>query len=219
MIKKCKLLFEKAYRYQNVIDYTVEKIIQLNNLKPTYVGKRKIWFITHYTFASKDIGVHVNEMNHNVDGIHYVCSKLNPEDLLFALCPNYVNVNNLDLNDLLKRYDSFGKKIVFSADRQLPGHLEYVRYKMISHSPQDSKFKYINGGFYCGQVSEFMKIFEERIYNLGVFIDVGGYYTNAFVTNRYDATLDYHQKLVLCMSECNDDDRSNAINKGTPFIF
>ena len=90
---------------------------------------------------------------------------------------------------------------------------------MISHSPQDSKFKYINGGFYCGQVSEFMKIFEERIYNLGVFIDVGGYYTNAFVTNRYDATLDYHQKLVLCMSECNDDDRSNAINNGTPFIF
>ena len=32
MIKKCKILFEKAYRYQNVIDYTVEKIIQLGRI-------------------------------------------------------------------------------------------------------------------------------------------------------------------------------------------
>jgi len=219
MIKKCKLLFEKAYRYQNVIDYTVEKIIQLNNLKPTYVGKRKIWFITNHGLAKKYMGFHVNEINHKVDDIHYLCSKLNPEDLLFALVPVGLTLNNLDLNDLLKRYDSFGKKIVFGADRILSGSLEYVRYKMISNSPQDSKFKYLNSGFYCGQVSEFMKIFEERIYNPEALVDVGTYYTNAFVTNRYDTTLDYHQKLVLCMADCNDEDRSNAINKGTPFIF
>jgi len=41
----------------------------------------------------------------------------------------------------------------------------------------------------------------------------------AFTTNRYSITLDYYQKLVLVARECSEEDRSNAINKGTPFIF
>ena len=217
MIKNCKLLFEKTYRYQNVIDYTVEKIVQLNNLKSTYVGKRRIWFITNHGLATKDFGFHVNQINHEIYDIHNVCSRLNSDDLLFALVPMCLDVNNLDLVDLLKRYDSIGKKIVFGADRVLSS-CEHLRYKMISNSPSDSQFKYLNAGFYCGQVSEFMKIFEERLFEKNV-TNVNDYYMTALTTNRYSTTLDYYQKLVLVTKECSEEDRLNAINKGTPFIF
>jgi len=217
MVKNCKLLFEKTYRYQNVIDYTVEKIIQLNNLKSTYVGKRRVWFITHHGCATKDLGFYVNQMTHEINDIYNICSRLNSDDLLFGLVPMCLDVNNLDLVDLLKRYDSIGKKIVFGADRILACS-EHLRYKMISNSPADSQFKYLNCGFYCGQVSEFMKIFEERLFDKDG-CNIGDYYMTAFTTNRYSITLDYYQKLVLVARECSEEDRSNAINKGTPFIF
>ena len=222
MIENCKKLFQKIFRYHNVIDYTIEKIYEFNRLKPYILNDRRVFFCTDYNNPTKlDNQIIINkQISGNIYGIHNVFRKLNSTDIVIYMNTEYIDVHNFDLNKFIDIYLSIGKKIVFGAEKNLwPESLNGVRSKLNKLAPKDSIFKFLQPGFFCAEAGEMTKLFDERIYDQNNCPIAQEYFVGAFLSGKYSIELDYSQKLVMCAYQCNRNDLNKCISSGTQFIL
>jgi hypothetical protein len=100
MIENCKKLFQKIFRYHNVIDYTIEKIYEFNRLKPYILNDRRVFFCSDYKNPTQlDNQIIINkQISENIYGIHNVFRKLNSTDIVIYMNTEYIDVHNFDLN-------------------------------------------------------------------------------------------------------------------------
>ena len=132
----------------------------------------------------------------------------------------YIDVHNFDINKFIDIYLSFGKKIVFGAEKNLwPESLNSVRPKLNKLAPKNSIFKYLQPGFFCAEAGEMTKLFDERIYDQNNCPIAQEYFVAALLSGKYSIDLDHSQKLVMCAYQCNHDDLNKCINSGTQFIL
>jgi hypothetical protein len=225
MIKECRALFQQAYRYQNVLDYTRDALCKLSRLQPAYIDPTSGRRLFLFSFDHADTPCVVNKALNKSDGsiklpaaAHRICRRLRPTDLVM-----YANLSLLDFNgfnpaDLLQRYDRLDKAIVFGAEKNLwPESIEVFRFK-IEQLASPGPFKYLNSGFFIASAGELKRLLDERVYeDTGDFIDQV-YFLHAYLTGRYSMTLDYNNSLVLNTFRCDQREVDDARQKGTPFI-
>jgi hypothetical protein len=225
MIKECRALFQQAYRYQNVLDYTRDALCKLSRLQPAYTDPTSGRRLFLFSFDQADTPCVVNKALNKSDGsiklpaaAHRICRRLRPTDLVM-----YANLSLLDFNgfnpaDLLQRYDRLDKAIVFGAEKNLwPESIEVFRFK-IEQLASPGPFKYLNSGFFIASAGELKRLLDERVYeDTGDFIDQV-YFLHAYLTGRYSMTLDYSNSLVLNTFRCDQREVDEARQKGTPFI-
>ena len=226
MIKRCRALFQRVYRFHNVLEYTRRALYKVNHLTPTYVdsptNRRLFFFSFDEGVAPYTVNRTPAQTQENIRlpaATHRICQLLRPDDIII-----YANLPLLDFNNgyspevLLRNYDATGRAIVFGAEKNLwPEALEIMRYK-IEQIATVSPFKYLNSGFFVARVDEMKRLLDERIYEPAAdFIDQV-YFTNALLTGRYSMTLDYSSSLALNTFRCSREEVDAARQKGTPFI-
>jgi hypothetical protein len=149
--------------------------------------------------------------------IDNITRKLKPTDIMVFINPALTDMNNFDLRSFMNAYDSFDKKIVFGAEKNLwPGDLEQLRYKIESVSNSTNDFKYLNAGFYIAEVGEMTRLLDECVHEPEHCEP--DFFSRAFVTKRYSFTLDTEQKLVLNTYRCSKEEIEAKKAAGVPFI-
>jgi hypothetical protein len=219
MVAACKKLFQTIYRFSTISDYIVEKLYQINSLTPYEVGDRRLFLFNHNAPTDK---YRFNRLPSGglLSGLTAVCKRLRSNDIIVRI-GNYgnIDVNNFDPKDFVKRFLSFGKKVVISSEKNLwPDSLESVRYKLVSLSPADSEFKYAQCGFFCGEAGELARILEERVFEPTKEPVDAEYFAKVYVTELYDMTLDYTNKLSISTFRCTGEEINAAKAAGVPFV-
>jgi len=218
MVNRCKALFQKVYRLNNVIQKTTDTIQELSRLVPYTLGNRRIFFVRSSNSEMPGLKVNKQICPNNLTLALDVSRKLHPTDIMIFMNPDLTDMNNFDLERFMAVYDSMNAKIVFGAEKNLwPGDLEPIRYKIesIANSPND--FKYLNAGFYVAEAGEMVRLLDERVFDLNV-TNEQDYYTRAYVTKRYSMALDIEQKLVMNTYKCSGEEINVKKAAGTPFI-
>jgi hypothetical protein len=216
MVANCKALFQKAYRLTNVIDSTLNSLYKINNLVPYYLDSRRIFFFRNCDNEMPNLNAAKQE-SRGVGMIDNITRKLKPTDIMVFINPALTDMNNFDLRSFMNAYDSFDKKIVFGAEKNLwPGDLEQLRYKIESVSNSTNDFKYLNAGFYIAEVGEMTRLLDECVHEPEHCEP--DFFSRAFVTKRYSFTLDTEQKLVLNTYRCSKEEIEAKKAAGVPFI-
>jgi len=224
MIKNCKALFQKAYRLSNVIAYTSSKLVALSQLIPYNVGNRRLFLYTFGDITGKKEIINVQRSSYEYSKrlilrTEDICRRLHPSDIIVYLNIDLIDIVNFEPTDFLRRYDSFNSKIVFGAERNLwPETLEQERYVFENLADKDSAYKYMNCGFFCAEVGEMARIFEEQVFENTSTLCDAEYFARAYLTKRYSLTLDFNQTLVLNTYLATAEDNRRAYDKKTPFI-
>jgi len=224
MINNCKALFQKAYRFTNVIAYTSSKLAALNNLKPYNVGPRRLFLYTFGDVSGRSEIINVQAPNYDytkrlILKTEDICRRLFPSDIIVYMNTDLTDIVNFEPGDFLRRYDSFNSKIVFGAERNLwPESLEQDRHAFEMLCDKDTVFKYMNCGFFCAEVGEMSRLLEENVFESTSTLYDAEYFARTYLSKRYSMTLDYNQLLVLNTYLATEDDHARVKNKGTPFI-
>jgi hypothetical protein len=220
MVARCAQLFQKAYCYQNVIDYTVKQLVRIQGM-PFYKTPSAYVYpftshasllqgIQHACFTS-------GSQIHRLLAAEYMCTKLHDNDLVVFTNSDLTDISKLDMPQLVDRYMIFGKPIVFGAEKNLwPGSLERHRQTLIADAPESSPFKYLNSGFYMAQVGPLRKLLRQFVHTDSD--NDQEYFTRAHLTGRYGTALDYDAKLVLNTYLCSKEDIESKKKEGTMFI-
>ena len=218
MIRKCKRLFQEAYRFHNVMDYISQTLFTINAAVPYEVNNRRIFLFARQK-ATGDMKINHIE-GPSLTGLSRVCKSLRSDDIVVYM-PHYANidVNNFVPADFLARFSSFGKKIVGAAEKNLwPDSLEGIRYKLISLAPEKTEFKYVQGGLIVGEAGELARMLEERVFDPASEPIEQEYYSRAYITERYDMTLDYTCKLSLSTYKCSGEEVNASKAAGVAFV-
>lgn len=218
MIARCKELFQKAYRFENVVKHTTEVLAKISGLTPVICGDKRVFFFTCDSSDVQHIPV-AKFKDERLNVIKLLCKHLHENDILVGLNSDLIDVYEYTIEDLLKRYETFGKDIVFGAEKNLwPGSLEPVRESLIRHAPGHREFKYLNSGFFVARVGELRRLVKERAYEIKPgFIDQE-YFTLAYLTGRYSMTLDYDSMLVMNNYRSVHQDIERFKEQKTPFF-
>jgi hypothetical protein len=223
MIKNCKELFQQAYRFHNVMANTRKLLLDMNRLTPISVGQRRLFIFSQMPPSKKYPAV---QQVKQADGLanlivttHNICKRLFPTDIIMYANVELLDAANFEPNDFLERYDSFGKKIVFGAERNLwPESLEIVKFKIEQLAPKENAFKYLNAGFFCAEVGEMQKLLDERVYEPDRNLIDQEYFVNALLSQRFSMCLDYNQKLVINTFRCTKSDVDSCLASKVPFV-
>jgi hypothetical protein len=224
MIVNCKALFQKAYRFTNVMAYTSSILERIQQLKPYTVGSRRLFI---YTFGGACARTEI--INFQTPTYEYskrlilktedICRRLFPADIIVYINIDLIDIVKFDPADFLQRYDSFNTKIIFGAERNLwPESLEQDRVAIENLGAKDSAFKYMNAGFFCAEVGEMRRLLEEQVYDKTSTLCDSEYFARIHLSKRYSMTLDYNQLLVLNTYLATEEDKFRVNVKGTPFI-
>jgi hypothetical protein len=220
MIAECKKLFQKAYHYPNIIKYTIPKLYEVSNLKPIEIGDGRRLFIFRTHHPEIPNGIPSVQTSNRLVTIQEACRKINPNDLIMYFNSELADYIAFDPKDFVARYDSIGHKIVAAAERNLwPAPLEPHRRRFEQAAPANNPFRYLQGGLVIGTAGEFYRIYDERIYDPSVEIYEQEYMARAWLTNNFDITLDYHQKLVLATYMCSREEVNKYRENKVPFIL
>jgi hypothetical protein len=220
MVEKCKVLFQSAYRYNNVIDHIEKQIYKINELKPNFVGDKRVFVLSNSENAPGNVNTTFLPKNEVsvLDRIKNVINKLHSEDLVFFMKAENIDANNFSLDEFYKRYLELDSKIVFGAEKNLwPGEIELLKTKLDKMAPSDSEFKYLNFGFFCAEVGVLNRILEEQIYEADE-TNEQAYFIKILLQKNYPITLDYYQKLVLNTYKCSPEEIEKHKARGVPFI-
>lgn len=218
MIRRCKTLFQKVYRLNNVMQSTTENLYKLSGLIPYTCNERRVFFLTRSQNDMPNMTVNRPASSSSLALALEVSRKLNPTDLMVFINPTLTDANNFDLQAFLASYDSFNSKIVFGSEKNLwPGELEPIRYKIESVANSQNDFKYLNSGFYVAEAGEMARILDERVCDINVTNDQE-FFSRAYVTKRYSIALDTQQLLVLNTYKCNQEEINAKKAAGCPFI-
>lgn len=218
MIENCKALFQDIYRFHSVSRYIENTIFRINNLNPYSIKGRKLFIITSTNLFYDNIKMTLFNTSGNLQILHRLLNKLNDNDILISLNSKNTDLNNFSPDDFLKRYEEFGKKIVFGAEKNLwPDSISPIKYKLDEKAPADTQFKYLNSGFFCAEAGEFRRLLENQIYGGDDFI-CQSYLNKILLLNKYSLCIDYKQALVLNTYMCSEDEIKLYTKKGTPFI-
>jgi len=218
MVRRCKQLFQEVYRFHNVMDYICDKLYEINTAVPYIVNDRRIFLFNRH--SSKELNY--NRVSGSIlSTIYKKCRLLQPTDIVvyFTNTTN-IDVHNFKPSEFLNKFQSYGKKIVVTAEKNLwPDSLEGVRYKLLSMGPEKCDFKYLNGGMVCGESGELVRLLEERVFDPAAEPNEQEYFSRAYVTERYNMTLDYDCKLCLCTYKCSGEEIAAARAAGVPFVY
>lgn len=217
MIKRCKELFQRVYRFSNIIDWTATTIFKINSLVPYFLGERRIFFLSNSDAVLPNIMVNrIPNLHTRLDIISYACRRLYPKDILVLLNTSLITMHNFNLKDLLNLYDTFNTKIVFGAENNLwPPSLEAYRSKLINKAGGECKF--LNSGFVITEVGEMERVLEEfPCEHYGP--NDQEYFTKAYLSEKYNFALDKDSKLVLYGYECGASTIHAKISSGTQFV-
>jgi hypothetical protein len=224
MITNCKALFQKAYRFTNVMAYTSSMLLGLQQLKPYTIGSRRLFLYTFGDPSGKSEIINVQTSIYEypkrvIFKTEEICRRLFPTDIIVYINIDLTDIVNFDPAEFLRRYDSFNSKIVFGAERNLwPETLEQERAAFENLGGKDSAFKYMNCGFFCAEVGEMRTLLEEQVFEISSNLCDAEYFARAYLSKRYSLTLDYNQLLVLNTYLATEEDITRVHSKGTPFI-
>jgi hypothetical protein len=218
MIANCKALFQKIYRFNNVIESSINTIYKANNLVPYIVGNRRVFLVSGSSHNIPNLVVNQFVGRSAFEITLNVSRKLKEDDIVIYLNTKLTDLNNFNLEKIMDIYDSINTKVVFGAEKNLwPGELESVRYKIESVSNSTNEFKYLNAGFYIAEVGELARILDERVYEMNG-INEQEYFARAYITKRYSMSIDTNHKLVLNTFRCSSEEINTKKTEGVPFI-
>ena len=222
MVRNCKKLFQEVYRYQTVSNYVSSKLLEINNSVSYDISGRKLSFYNRVVNKNPLITINtVSTVGGYLNTMRDICKKHYSSDVVVFI-PNYKNVDvnpAFDATEFMQRYLSYGKKIVVASEKNLwPESIETLRYKLISAAPENRENKYLQSGVVCGEAGALLRLLEERIVDSSAEPNDQEYFSKAFVTERYDMTLDYANKLVLNTYRCSQEEIDAAIASGCQFI-
>ena len=178
---------------------------------PVTVGTDRKQFVDMMTSANK-FGIYPVNLGNNVDwegtdmvgpgGGHKVnllreYIKDLPDHDVVLFTDAYDVLYNDDLETITRRYIGYNKKIVFSAEAQCwPDESIAEEFKAIVRTEeQTNKYEYLNSGTFIGQVKELKAMLADTVDNDG---DDQLYYQRLFLSNKYDAVLDYEGYIFQC---------------------
>ncbi len=216
MIARNMELFQKAYNYSNVIDYTLKQLVRIQGMPYYQVNTNRIF---PFTIGDARVdGIQCAKLNfpHRLQAAKYMCSKLNDSDYVLFFNASLTDVCAFTPTVLFETYKTFKKDIVFGAEKNLwPGSLEPHRQVLIGCAGS-TEFKYLNSGFYIARVSALRKLLKEFIWP-----DSNNdqeYFTKAYLTGRYDIALDYAVNLVLNTYLCSGEEIAAKKAENIQFI-
>ena len=220
MVSNCKALFQKAYRFTNVMDYIETQVYKMANLQPYIADGTRIFFVTN-----GDANVPgLEKLNkfprdtHAVTLVHDVATMLNDDDIVVFVKSDLLDAVCFDAGEFVKRFESFGAPIVFSAEKNLWPECVYTIKGKLDAMVRDSAFKYLQAGFFAGRAGALRQLYKERVYSpTPDFIDQA-YYIYAYETGKYGIVLDSNHRLVLNTYLCSLEERDAAKLCGIPFI-
>jgi hypothetical protein len=218
MIDRCKALFQKVYRYENVVKHTTEMIEKMSGL-PCYTHeKQRLCFFSTQSSDMGEIRMKKYSNGNKVLAAKDMCSRLHDSDIIIHVNSDLTDAKQFDIPDLLKRYKDCGGDIVFGTEKNIwPGSLNMYRETLDRlASPAGTDFKYLNAGFFIARVGELRRLMKERVYIISMAEQE--YFSLAYLTGRYSFALDYKSMIVMnrYMTHTGDIDRFNT--QKTPFF-
>ena len=219
IIDNCKKLFQKIFTVHNVIDDSINKLYISNRLKPTIVNNQRIFICSSSDSDNLHDKLIISKQSRfGLKALTNIVRKVYPTDLILYFNNNLIDIHNLDLEEVINRFKSLNKKIIFGAEKNLWPYTLNPLLKVLNNlAPSNTDFKYLQGEFIIGEASEFDKIFNDNTF--GDSISITEYFTYRYITNKYSIGIDYHQKLVLCAYQCDKNTIQKAIDNGTQFIL
>ena len=128
-----------------------------------------------------------------------------PKDDLVLFVDGYDTFFVRSHEEIVKRYNDMGSKIVFGAEKDLWPD------QSLQFPDQTTSFKYLNSGCFIGQVSELRKFFKEPVQNSE---DDQLYVQKRYLTEAYDVALDVESYLFFNMSSAENSwqyDKENGV--------
>jgi len=114
---------------------------------------------------------------------------------------------NANIDDILKRYFSFRKELVFSAEK-----LCWPDQGIADQFPETGGYKYLNSGTYIGTVGALKILFEKDIED---HADDQLYVQLEYLSNKHDMVLDWESYIFFCLSGIED---SIAVNEWNQLV-
>ena len=222
MVRNCKKLFQEIYRYQTISNYVSNKLLEINNSVAYDISGRKLCFYNRLANTNPLININtISTTGGYLSTMRNICRKHFSSDVVVFI-PNYRNIDvnpSFNATEFMQRYLSYGKKLVVASEKNLwPESLETLRYKIITSAPENCENKYLQSGVVCGEAGALLRLLEERVVDSSSEPNDQEYFSKAFVTERYDMTLDYGNKLVLNTYRCSQEEINAAIASGCQFI-
>jgi len=228
MIENCKALFQRVYRYSNVVDYTARILNRINNLDPYIVNGQRLYLITlnavdwkNYKITQQKI--HTLSLSDKVAAYHRAVQRMSPESIVVFMNSDKISQGEFQPEEFISKFNSLNSEIVFAAEKNLwPHTLEPYRSALetkAKNSDPQTEFKFLNSEFIAARAGAINKLLEENTYTADptTFNDQE-FYTKIYLENRYNITLDYNQTLVLNTYLCAISEVSPIIERGVQWI-
>jgi hypothetical protein len=216
MIARNMELFQKAYDYGNVVQYTQKQLMKIQGMPYYKVGEHRIFPFSNSKTTVAGIQYAKLDYSNRLQAAKHMCSKLYDTDYVLFFNSDLTDVSNLNIPKLFETYRNFHSPIVFGAEKNLwPGVLERHRQTLLKLSGK-SEFKYLNSGFFIAQVGALRSLLKQFVWSES--INDQEYYTQAFVTGRFAIELDYDSTLVLNTYLCSKEYIEEKKQSGIQFI-
>jgi hypothetical protein len=112
IIENAKKLFQKTYRFENIVNNTINILYKSNLLIPTINNNKRLFFITdNDNIDIKNIIINKQVSTGN-DMFKEVSKKLFDEDIIIYIKDNNTIFNDIILEEFINKYDCLNKKII-----------------------------------------------------------------------------------------------------------
>jgi len=229
LIENCKALFQRIYRYSNVVDYTSKILEKVNNLDPYIVNDQRLYLITlgpvdwkNYKITQQKI--RSTSLSDKVASYHRAVQRMSPESIVVFMNSDKTSPSKFSPEEFISKFISLNSEIVFAAEKNLwPHTLESYRSALetkAQNSDPKTKFKFLNSEFIAARAGSITKLLDENAYtNEPESFNDQEFYTKIYLENRYNITLDYNQTLVLNTYLCTISEVSPIIDRGVQWIY
>jgi hypothetical protein len=113
IIRNCKQLFQKVYRFENVTKNIINVIYKSNLLIPNFLNNQRIFCICRNDTKKEINNFIINKQSINgFDMLYDVSKYLFSEDLIIYIDIDNIDISNYNLEYFINIYNSFNKKIL-----------------------------------------------------------------------------------------------------------
>jgi hypothetical protein len=223
LIENCKALFQRTYRYSNVVDYTAKILQQVNNLDPYIVNGQHLYLITLDAVDWKNYKITQQKIKSpslcdKIAAYHRAVQRMCPEDIVVFMNSDKTSNNNFEPEEFILKFNSLNSEIVFGAEKNLQPHTLEPYRVILETKAQNSEFKFLNSEFIVARAGSINRLLDENIYQKMDFNEQE-FYTKIYLENRYNITLDYKQTLVLNTYLCEVSEIITMADTGVPWIY
>jgi hypothetical protein len=228
LIENCKSLFQRVYRFSNVVNYTAKILKQVNNLDPYIVNDQHLYLITLNAVDWKNYKITQQKIRSispcdKVASYHRAVQRMSPESIVVFMNSDRIMQCKFQPEEFISKFNSLNSEIVFAAEKNSKYHMlesyrSALETKAANFEPK-TEFKFLNSEFIAARAGSINKLLEENTYETNPeSFNEQEFYTKIYLENHYNISLDYHQTLVLNTNLCTMEEVCSIIDKGVQWI-